>query len=41
VSAIDPVQLGVLGFRQMVAEQHLGLEGLHVWREESPPMAQR
>jgi hypothetical protein len=41
VSAIDPVQLGVLGLRQMVAEQHLGLEGLHVWWEESPPVAHR
>jgi CubicO group peptidase (beta-lactamase class C family) len=41
VSVIDPVQLGVLGLRQVVAERHLGMEGLYVWRERRPPVAHR
>jgi hypothetical protein len=41
VSVIDPVQLGVLGLRQVVAERHLGMEGLYVWRERWPPVAHR
>lgn len=30
MSAIDSLRVGVVGFRQAVAEQHLGIEGLHV-----------
>lgn len=38
---IDNVQIGLLGLRQAVIEQDLGLEGIHVWRAEKPPVSFR
>jgi len=40
-AAVDGVQIGLLGLRQAAAEQHLGLEGIHIVTADRPPVAFR